>query len=37
MVLVSVSAVKGAFGVAGDSLRSPLTAVPSTKIGLVIG
>jgi hypothetical protein len=35
--LVSVAAVKSAFGVASDSLRSPLTAVPATKIGLVIG
>ena len=29
--LVSVSAVKSAFGVAGDSLRSLLTPVPATK------
>ena len=35
--LVFVSAVQGACGVAGDSLRSPLTAVPSTKCGWLSG
>jgi hypothetical protein len=35
--LVSVSVVKSAFGVAGDSLRSLLTPAPPTKDRLVIG